>query len=63
MLKVKEIRDRSLRVPCNLFVKKTYFFKNRSYNFEGKVFFAIPKMALPVCDPGTHRLPYDRLYR
>ena len=45
------------------FVKKTYSFKNRSYNFEDKVRLAIPKMALPVFDPGTHRLAYGSLYR
>ena len=44
-------------------MKKTYFFKNRSYNFEWKVIVAIPKMALPVFDLEAHRLPYGGLYR
>jgi len=62
-LKVKEIRVRILCVPFYPFVKKTYFFKNRSYNFEWKVIVAIPKMALPVFDLEAHRLPYGGLYR
>ena len=30
---------------------------------EISVLFAIPMAAMPVFDPGTHRLPYVRLYR
>ena len=45
------------------FVKKTYSFKNRSYNFEGEVLLAIPKMALPVFESGTHGLPSGSLFR
>ena len=39
MVIVREIRVRALHAPWNLFVEKTYFFKNRWHNFEGKLHF------------------------
>jgi len=48
---------------CYVFVKKIYFFKNRSYSFADTVLSAIPTMALTVFDPGIHRFPYGSLYR
>ena len=46
-----------------LFVKKAYFFKNRSHDSDSKGLFVIPEMEKPVHDPRTHRLPYCEFSR
>jgi len=48
---------------CHVFVKKIYFFKNKSYSFAEKVLSIVQTMALTVFGPGIHRFLYGSLYR